>query len=392
MTTSCRRRVLLVSQPTVTGAALHVWYLAKGLDPADFQVTVACPQDGWLGRRIRELGIPYVRLPLVREIRPLADLRAALALWRLIRRVRPHVLHLHASKAGFLGRMLRPLVRVPVVIYTPHGFAFRQVAGWRRWFFLALERGAAHFGDHIVCVSASEWDGAWQAGLGHAGMVTVISNGVDLPDQAPSMRSGLRRRLEVGSGCHLIGMLARLRRPKQPEDLIHAAARLRQRAPVVDYKVVFIGDGPLEAKLRALVERLGLARQVVFLGYRDDVAELLAELDSVVLATRMEGLPFSLLEAMAAGKPVIGSRVPGVTDLIRQADTGLTYPLGDSDTLANHLASLMGDPALRQRLGQAGRHLVRRAFLAGPMVASTANLYDRLLQATGAQKYGQTVG
>jgi glycosyltransferase involved in cell wall biosynthesis len=106
----------------------------------------------------------------------------------------------------------------------------------------------------------------------------------------------------------------------------------------------------------------------------------------------MEGLPFSLLEAMAAGKPVIGSRVPGVTDLIRQADTGLTYPLGDSDTLADHLASLMGDPALRQRLGQAGRHLVRRAFLAGPMVASTANLYDRLLQATGAQKYGQTVG
>lgn len=373
---------MIVCRPTITGAALHVWQLAKRLDKATFQVIVTSPDDGWLSERLgHENGIHH-SLRLVREIRPAYDLLAAIRLWRLILQEKPHILHLHSSKAGFLGRILRPFYRVPVVVYTPHGLVFRHVEGWKRTFYLQLERLAARFEDRLICVSESERESAIRNRLGFPEQVTVIHNGVELAPNPTRGKGTLRRALQVGEACSIIAMLARLERPKQPEDLVRAAARLADTVESNAFRIVFIGDGPLEMRTRRMARALGVEHSVVFMGYRADVPELIADVDVTVLASKMEGMPYTLLESMAAGKPVVGSNVPGVTDLIQPGVNGFCYQAGDPDELSRILGVLLEDEALRRRLGAKGRQIIAEQYSAERMVQATEKMYLGLLHST----------
>lgn len=382
-----RIRVMIVIRPTVTGAALHVWHLARRLNRAEFEVTVVSPTDGWLQERVERAGVRHRSLHLDREIRPVRDLLAVIKLWRLIRRERPHILHLHSSKAGFLGRILRPFVQVAGVVYTPHGLVYRHVDGWQRRLYLQLERFAARFGDRLICVSDSEREYALLDSLGEPEKVAVIHNGVELPAKPDLGRGNLRSALQVDDSCRIAAMLSRLERPKQPEDLIQAAAKLAESMARDSFRLVFIGDGPLEASAKRMARVLGVEDVVVFLGYRADVSTLVADVDVAVLASRMEGMPFSLLEAMAAGKPVVGSDVPGVADLIQQGVNGYRFPPGDSVELSSLLARLFEDEGLRRRLGARGREIVAGGHLAENMVVATGELYRDLFD--GAARNGR---
>jgi glycosyltransferase involved in cell wall biosynthesis len=175
-------------------------------------------------------------------------------------------------------------------------------------------------------------------------------------------------------------MVSRLRRPKAPEDLIRAAGRLAATEKEDTFRVVFVGGGPLQAAAEALARRLGVDSRVMFLGDRLDVHALLPDVDIVVLASQAEGMPFSLLEGMAAGKPVVGSNAPGIDDLIVEDHNGYTYPRGDADELARILRRLLLDGDLRRRLGQAGRRMAESRFTSTRMVRETADLYEGLLR------------
>jgi len=373
------QRVMLVIQPTVTGAALHVAQLAKWLNKDEFDVTVVSPGESWLADKVRSDGVRHIALNLQREIRPVRDLLAAASFLRLIRREKPRVLHLHSAKAGFIGRVMRPIHRVPVVLYTTHGFAFKRVKRWRRALYLQLERMAAAFGDRMICVSASEKQSALEYRIASDEAITVVPNGVELPQEPVRSTGMLRRHLDVDERCKILAMPARLQRPKLPEDLVHAASQLARDIDRNSFRLVFIGDGPLENATRLMVRELGLRDVVAFLGYRSDMELLMADIDVVILASQTEGMPYTLLEAMAAGKPVVGTNVPGIVDLIRHGENGYLYSAGDGAEMASYLSRLLGDKALRDRLGARGRADITLHYQSTTMARATEKVYRELL-------------
>ncbi len=372
-------RVLLVVQPTIGGAAVQVRQLAASLDKDRFDVTVVSPNDGWLRDTVLSAGGRHKTLALTRELRPLRDLRAFLDLCSLVRNEKPHLIHAHSSKAGFLGRLAGVLCRVPAVIYTPHGFAFNQARGAARGLYLWLERFSGMFADRILCVSESERMVALQSQVAAPEKLVVIRNGVDLPADPRAGTGVLRAILGIGKDTRIVAMVSRLRRPKQPEDLVLAADILGRRELPGSLRFVLIGSGALERGLRDLTRSLGLEGKVLFLGERSDVPLLMADVDIFVLASASEGMPYTILEAMAAGKPVVGSRVAGVTDLVREGVTGFCYSPGDSHELCDRLALLLGDGELRRRLGERGRALVVSDYPSRRMVIETQELYRQVL-------------
>jgi glycosyltransferase involved in cell wall biosynthesis len=374
-------KVLLLSQPTIGGAALQVWQLAARLDPSQFRVTVASPADGWLRTRVLACGGDHREIRLVREIHPVRDTQAILALVALIGRLRPQIIHAHSSKAGILGRLAGRLCHVPIVVYTPHGFPFRQSRRWSAPLYLGLEQLFALFADRIICVSESEAAGAMRHHVTQDKRLAVIRNGVDIPQDPRQGRGTLRGLLGVGDGCRIIAMVSRLRRPKQPEDLLRAAEILAGKLGKERVRFVFIGDGPLAGRTAELAQGFGLQPCVVLLGDRNDVPALMPDIDVVVLASSTEGMPYSILEAMAGGKPVVGSRVPGIDDLIIDGKNGYCYASGDAGELADILLRLIEDDRLRHRLGEEGRRTVERGFTTDRMVRETQNLYRTLLEA-----------
>lgn len=380
------------------GAQRYVHDLAVRLR-GEFEVAVACAPGGPLVHRLRAAGVAVHEIPaLVRSIRPLTDLRALWQLYRLMRRLKPDIVHCNSSKAGVLGRLAALLAGVPVRLFTAHGWAFTEGRPFRqRWLLARVEGLAALASTHIICVSEHDRELALRFRVAGPERLTVIHNGVD---PAPFRAMPARR----GGRPFTVVMTARLAPPKDPLCLLEAFARLRNGDGLPAMRLVFVGDGPLRQRLEEAATALGLrvlrrdapaaeaglgdggaVPEVVFTGERpmEDVAVILAEADAFVLASRWEGLPISVIEAMMAGLPVVASRVGGLPELVADGVTGYLVPPGDAGALAAALAKLAGDPAAAARMGQAGRRRALAAFTAERMVAGTRSLYQMLLEKSG---------
>jgi len=363
---AARRRLLLASQPLDFGVPGHVLDLVEGLDRDQYDIDVACPRESSLWRRLQ--GRPDLRLhPIGRARRPSpADAVAFARLRRLM--LRADLVHGHSSKAGFLVRLAaRSAARRSRCIFTPHGWSFWAVEGPEARLYLALERRAARWCRTIVTVSAHERDAGLASGVGTPGQYRVIPNGVDID------RFQRERRPVPGR----IVMLGRLARPKRPELVVRALARLRERRS--DAELWLVGEGPLRAEVEAVAASLGLAGSVRVTGRRDDVPEVLAEAQCAVLASDYEGMPLSVLEAMAAGVPVVATRFGGLDEVIDDGETGFVVERGSVEALAAALNRLLEDPALSRLIAAAGRRSVEERFSVRRMVADTTALYDEVL-------------
>ena len=344
------RVLLLITLAETGGAQTYVATLLPAL-AAEYDVAVAAHGDGPLRDAAERAGVRY--LPLRHVRRPLdvrEDLLGLVELFRLFRRERPHLLHANSSKAGILGRLAAFAARVPARIFTVHGWAFKAHRGWAARAYLWADRLMSPLTTMTICVAESERDAGLRARTCRAARTVVIHNGVELerPRRGPATAAVPLTLLSVG----------RLRPPKDFTTLVRAVAAL----PAGSARLRIAGDGPGRADLEAEIARLGLGQAVALLGTRPDVDELLAASDVFVLSSASEGLPMSVLEAMAAGLPVVASAVGGVPELVRDGETGLLVPPGDAAALGAALARLVADPALAGRLGAAGRRLVERDF------------------------------
>jgi glycosyltransferase involved in cell wall biosynthesis len=258
---------------------------------------------------------------------------------------------------------------VPIRIYTVHGWAFLAHEGVASAVYLWAERAVRPLTTVAICVAESERRAGIAAGVCDPKTTVVIRNGVDLGAAAPA---------EGGNEPPRIVWVGRLQTPKDPLTLVHALGRLR-----TPFEADFVGGGPLRRTLEREVERLGLGTSVRLLGDRRDVPSLLARSDVFVLASRSEGLPLSILEAMAAGLPVVASSVGGVPELVVDGETGLLVPAGDPERLAGAVGRLLADAALRRRLGEAGRARVREHFDSDSVRRAHLDLYRRELARRG---------
>jgi len=366
-----RPRILFLVTLAETGGAQT--YVASLLGPLgkDFDVVVAAHGEGPLRDRAQSAGVRFIPLTHVR--RPLSVWRDALGLLellRLLRRERHTIVHVNSAKASALGRVAAWLAGVPIRIYTVHGWAFLAHEGLAAAGYRWVERTLRPLATVTVCVSENERNAGLAARTCDSRTTVVIHNGVDPGDADFGAERSRQPRLV---------MVGRLQAPKDPITLLRALAKLREK----DFEALLVGDGPDRPAVEEEIRRLGLGSAVRLLGERSDVAGLLRTAHIFVLSTRSEGLPLSILEAMAARLPVIASSVGGVHELVDHGETGILVPPGDADALGAEIERLLDDPSLARLLGEAAGMRVAEHFGIATFQRAHLDLYRRALATRG---------
>jgi len=292
---------------------------------------------------------------LVRPISPRADLEALRDLTRRLRRLAPHVVHTHSSKAGILGRWAARIAGVPVVIHTVHGWGFHaHQAPWKRWTFIALERAVRRHTTRLVAVSKANVEAGVDRRIARREEFEVIYSGVALEPYRRAAGNGmLRRELGLAPETPLAGMVACLKPQKAPVDFVEVAASVSKDRP--DAHFVLAGDGELREEVERAVIAHGLQGRFHLLGWRRDVPEVIGDLDVLVLTSLHEGLPRVFPEAMAAGRPIVATAVDGGPEAVHHGRNGFLHPVRDVEGMARSLSTLLSDADLRRRMGEEGR-------------------------------------
>ena len=385
-------KILHVVEATTAGVGRHVIDLSAAMQQAGHTVVVACPErragaqrDTAFVARVTAAGARVEPIRMQRAIRPGRDGQALLALLGLMRRERFDVVHAHSSKAGVLGRLAARLSGVPAVVYTPNAFAFlgdQPFAGVYRRIERLLGRLAT---DALICVSPSELDLARRQAIAPAARLVLIPNAIVAADFAPTLdRRAARVRLNLDPDRLLIGTIGRLAPQKGVETLVRAVLRLFQEG--VAGSLVLAGEGELAGRVQQLAAAAGMPDRVLLLGYRTDAPLILAALDVFVLASRFEGLPYTLMEAMASGRPVVATECAGNQDLVQDGVNGLLAPVGDERALADALQRLLVDDTLRCSLGAAASETARTWGSPAEMADQVMALYQRLLERPGRSR------
>jgi len=376
----------VIARLNIGGPAIHTILLTAGLDAARFESTlvsgVEAAYEGNMLDLAAQKGVQPLVIPeLGREINPLKDWVTLLKLYRLFRDRRPHIVHTHTAKAGTVGRMAARLAGVPVVVHTFHGHVFHDYFGpLQTRVFIGIERLLASLSDRIVTVSDGQRRELAEYGVASLDKIAVVPLGFELDAllNCEPLRGQLRRELGIPDGMALVGIVARLAAIKNHRLFLDAARLIVEAGQEAMFLIV--GDGELRADLEAYVAELKLGERVIFTGWRRDLPRIYADLDVVALSSLNEGTPVSLIEAMAAAKPVVATRVGGVSDVILDKESGYLVQSKDAEGLARGILDLLRAPDRAREMGLAGRVAVQPKYASETMLANIEKLYLELLR------------
>ena len=363
------RIVFVISRgDEIGGAHIHVRDLSTALRSRGAEVTILAGRDGRFANHLRECGIPIHCIQnLHRSVGPLQAVKAVLEIRELLRQLRPDIVSTHSTTAGLLGRIAAYSLGIPA-LFSALGWGFTKGHPWiQRVIFWLVEWAAAPLASRIITVCESDFSAAERSFLTRKDRLVAI------PNAMPDVKESLRARPERSPPK--IVMVARMAWQKDHATLLRALAQLTD----LDWQLELVGDGPLLSSVEALAASLEIASRVRFAGYRQDVAERLADGQIFVLASNWEGFPRSILEAMRAGLPVIASDVGGVRESVRESETGFVVPRGNIDVLRDRLRLLIAAPLYRRQMGEAGRAWYEKRFSLDRLVAETTAVYDSVL-------------
>jgi glycosyltransferase involved in cell wall biosynthesis len=375
------RLLHIVGESRFGGVAKIILPLGQVAQADGWQVDVLTT-DPIFQQAVRQHGLGLVNLDVIRrEIRPLWDLGGLLRLRQFLRSESYDIVHTHTSKGGFVGRLAARLAGVPVIVHTAHGFAFHEGSPVPiRLFYSTLEWIASRWCDRIVSVSEFHRSWAIRLGMCRPRKIMAIPNGIaDICRNQEAAPAEIRGQLGARRGDLLILSIARLAEDKGLKYLIEAAAMLPHTGRRI--QIVIAGEGPARSQLERLASHLGVTDRVSFVGFREDVGDLLAACDLVIFPSLREGLSISLLEAMAAGKPIIATSIGSQREVASQADLALLVRPADALSLSENILRLAGDPALMARLGANARAVYESSYTEKRMLRAYRQLYIDLLSA-----------
>jgi glycosyltransferase involved in cell wall biosynthesis len=381
-----RRSVAIVITRLQAGAGGVALRGALALDPGRYEVTIVAGGGGAgsdsdgsgdsMLARATAAGLTVVSVPeLVSPISPGNDRRALRRLTELLTRNGYEVVHTHSAKAGALGRLAAERAGTPRVVHTFHGFPFHEFQSRaRRAAYVGIERYLASRTDIFLAVGGAVAAEAVRRGIAVPERIRVINPAIEpsTGPATPAARAAARSALGVPVGCKVIGTVGRVDYQKAPESFVDAIAGLNRD----DVYAIWIGDGPLRKEMEARAARRGLQDRFLCAGHRDDVPELLPGLDIFAMASRYEGLPCAVAEAMAAGLPVVATAVNAVPDVVLPGETGLLVSPERPRQLAAAISYLLDEPAEAARMAAAGRLLIADKFAPSSLAAVLEAAYD----------------
>jgi len=376
------RVLFVITTLELGGAQKNALDLAQGLDNKKYEkYFVSSP--GWPLQKeaqslkdVKSFPLPFLK----RQISPFFDLFCIFWIWNFIKKNHIEIVHTHSSKAGMLGRWAAKLGGVDIIIHSVHGWSFNAYSGrLGARLFIFLEKVTANITTCLITVAKSDIDKGRQNGIGKLQQYKRIKPGIQLKCFATATtQNDLKARLNLAAESKVVGMIACFKPQKNVKDFINAAALIIQQNPNTYFCCV--GDGKLHNALEAQARNLNLGKNILFLGWRKDIAELLQLFDIVCLTSLWEGLPIALIEAMASSKAIVAYSVDGVKELVDDGVNGYLCKPGDVKLFASKVSSLLNDEKLRKHMGQAAREkFLKEDFSKETMYKKMHELYAELL-------------
>jgi len=392
-----RKVIHVITRLDHGGSAQNTMLTALGHDRTQFEPLVVAGFPGrWDAqggqaateencRRLDKADVRWMLLSsLTREVHPIKDIQALWQLICLFREERPMLVHTHTSKAGVLGRVAAWFARVPVIVHTPHGHVFYGHFGpFQSWLFLQIERVLSTITDRLIALTVAERQDHLDREVGKADRFAVVPSGIDRERFRWARAQGKQQPDWFGCPAEalVVGSVGWLTDIKGHEYLIEAVSKLKQDFPSLH--LVIVGSGDRHDALLQQAALAGLGDAVHLLGHRDDIEACLAEMDLFVLPSLNEGMGRALIEAMAAGLPVIASRVGGIPAVISHELTGLLVPPGDAGALETALRRLLERPDWAKQLGVAASESLDSRYGSASMVHTIESIFTEVLSVHG---------
>ncbi|MFT7670723.1 MAG: glycosyltransferase involved in cell wall biosynthesis [Planctomycetota bacterium] len=378
-------RVMQVMECTIGGTRRHLTDVARGLRERGVEVhlVVAAERQPAFRESLRELqtlGCLVHEIPMSRGIAPLQDMRQIAQLKKILRVIQPDIVHTHSSKAGVIGRLASLRTGIGKRVHTPHTFAFlfhEMFGPLKRALFYRIEKHLAGSTHALIAVSPGEAQTFESSGIVSSEKIQVVQNGID-PEPFVAARPANLVELGLDPERPIAAVVGLLNIAKGQDLALQALA-----SPAIskDLQLMVVGHGETLGELKSLARSLGVEERVAFLGFREDVPELLAASDFLLLPSRWEGMPYIVIEAMAAGLPVVATPVDGARDLVQPNKTGVLAADSTSDAIAKALEHFMGLSSSEQKsMGELGRQRALKSFTRDTMVDELCELYRAMLQ------------
>ncbi|MDR2430928.1 MAG: glycosyltransferase family 4 protein [Candidatus Margulisbacteria bacterium] len=374
--------VRIISRLNIGGPAVHVtnlnYYLDKDYGYSSLLVYGSLAAgEGSMEYLARDKNLRAVNVPeLGREINPLKDLKTIWRLYKIIRREKPDIVHTHTAKAGLAGRIAAQLAGVPQIYHTFHGHIFHSYFGRAKSrLFILIEKILALFTTQIVAISAGQKADLLAYGIAKPEKITVIPLGFEL-EKLQNIQNARHWHSVYNLPPEIIlaGIAGRLAPVKNHEYFLEIAARVCAASEQIRF--VIIGGGELRARLENSAADKGLRNKVFFAGFLNEPAKIYGDLDLVVLTSRNEGTPVTLIEALACAKPVISTDAGGVTDLVEDGINGYLCGQNEPDIFAEKILKLSRDKNLREQFGRAGQEKVLRTYGVSRLAGDIHRLYS----------------
>lgn len=383
--------VHIITRLIIGGAQENTLLSCEGQHDRGHEVTLitgpGLGPEGSLLERARNYGYRVIVLDEMRRaIHPVLDYQSYTKLIRLLRKLKPDIVHTHSSKAGIIGRWAAYRARVPVIIHTIHGLAFTASTSRAvNWVYKQLEKRTAPITTKIVCVADAMARQSLQAGIGRPEQYVTVYSGMETKEfvNPPIPRAEMRRRLGIADEHVVIGTIARLFHLKGHEDLLELAPQLCSRYP--NLRFMWVGDGSLRSLFEHSIQRMGLTDRFILTGLVPpaQIPNYVGAMDILVHPSRREGLARALPQGSLAGCPVICYDIDGNAEALQHEKTGFVIPAFDTQQLADAISVLMTDPERRAAMGAAGRAFAVQRFDTRTMVDALDDVYTRAAQGSG---------
>jgi glycosyltransferase involved in cell wall biosynthesis len=375
----------IITRLELGGAQQNTLFTVSHLNETKFHRVLVTGESGILDHEAKILpNVNVFQVPsMVRQIHPIKDGYTLWKLTALLKRLQPTIVHTHSSKAGILGRLAARLAKVPIVIHSIHGFGFTpHQHPLHRQVLVSAERLASRWTTRFFAVSEANRQQGILRRLFSADKCVVIRSGVDLEALNSTQVDVSRKKRELGLDPvrPVVGTIGPFKRQKAPLDFVRMASRVARARP--DVQFVMVGDGELRSEVETELRGCGLVSSVHLLGWRRDVAEILRCLDVFVLTSLWEGLPRVYLEALASGVPIVGTRVDGAEEVIRDGVNGYLLKPGDVDGLSVRVLQVLSSP---EELTQNKNSLLAREFDIWEMVRRQEVEYQKLIDSLSSR-------
>jgi glycosyltransferase involved in cell wall biosynthesis len=383
-------KVLQITQSAGGGVQKYVIQLCQYLNRSLFTITGCCSKESREARNggdipfaeaFRQIGIPYVVIPMERAIKPWRDFSCLFAIYKHMKRGTFDLVHTHSSKAGVLARIAARMAGIPVVIYSPHAFSFDGPGNiLKKAPYIFFERIAAFFCDAIITDSSTEKDLALKFKIAPNKKIRVIPPSIALKDYSGGISEDDKRtylkKLRVPEGHKVVTMICRLAVQKDPITFILSCQRLMEDCQDVTF--LLVGDGPLREACLGSMQETGMNERIKVLGWRRDYKTILRVSDLLVSSSLWEGMPFIVLEAMAFAKAVVATRSTGTVDVINDGENGFLVPPRSPEMLAQKMKWVLERPDIGSAIGKAARETIKDKFCVEKTIPSMEEFYLQL--------------